>query len=48
MAARAATHCVRPELGEMWIKALERGEGAPRDMRACVAKVNHSLRFWPK
>ena len=19
---------------------------APRDMRACVAKVNHSLRFW--
>ena len=25
----------------MWIRALERGEGAPRDMRACVAKVNH-------
>ena len=21
---------------------MERGEGAPRDMRACVAKVNHS------
>ena len=42
--ARGATHCVHPQLGEMWIKALERGEGAPRDMRAGVAKVNHSLR----
>ena len=27
---------MHPELGEMWIKALERGEGPPRDMRACM------------
>ena len=42
MRARGATHCVRPQLGEMWIKALERGEGAPRDVRPGPhrAKVN--------
>ena len=38
--ARGATHCVRPQLGEMWIRALERGEGAPRDVRPHRAKVN--------
>ena len=35
--ARGATCCVPGLLGEMWIKALERGEGPPRDLHACVA-----------
>ena len=52
IAVERCAHAVPPTvcahcLAEMWRAALERGARPPRDMRACVAKVNHSLRFWP-
>ena len=52
IAVEQSRHAVPPSacrecLAEMWRAALERGARPPRDMRACVAKVNHSLRFCP-
>ena len=45
IAAKPSRHAVPPTvcregLAEMWIRAQERGGRPPRDMRACVAKVN--------
>ena len=53
IAVKQSAHAVPPAacadcLAEMWRAALESGALPPRDMRACVAKVNHSLRFCPR